>query len=163
MKKRIGSLLLAILLMVCTTMVTAFASDTVIVTIDGIRYKLDICNSTAMVLRKHGGYSGDIRIPTIVDYNGDGFAVTAIGGCAFINCKDLTSVQLPSMLRRIGPNAFRGCSNLTTISYLRMDTEIGRNAFKGCDNLVNRELVPPAPTFPTIVGQAMEALFSSLS
>lgn len=44
-----------------------------------------------------------------------GVPVTAIGKSAFMSCKKITSVTIPSTVTQIGANAFRFCSNLKSI------------------------------------------------
>lgn len=59
--------------------------------------------------------SGDLKIPTEVDYNGVKYTVTSIGIYAFYCCKDLTSVEIPKSVTEIGMMAFFNCSGLTSV------------------------------------------------
>ncbi|MBR6195257.1 MAG: leucine-rich repeat protein [Prevotella sp.] len=47
--------------------------------------------------------------------------VTSIGSCAFYNCKDMTSVTIPSSVTAIRDNAFSGCINLTSVNITDLD------------------------------------------
>ena len=56
---------------------------------------------------------------------------------AFADCKNLTTVILPSSVTTIGPGAFRGCNNLTSINLSACTNlqHIYMNAFEECDSL----------------------------
>ena len=57
--------------------------------------------------------------------------VNEIRNMAFINCKNLTSVVIPSNITTIGASAFEGCSSLQTLILADGVTTIGASAFKG--------------------------------
>ena len=84
------------------------------VKIDGIRYKLDKRNRTAMVLPKN--YSGNLVIPSSISIPKDGatYLVTGIDDCAFHQCSKLTSVTIPDCVTSINMN-FNECEKLTTL------------------------------------------------
>ena len=73
-------------------------------------------------------------IPVAISYQGTVYTVTEIEDGAFMNCKKLKKVTIPSNITRIGKNAFKGCKKLKTIiiktSWLKKST-IGTDAFKG--------------------------------
>ncbi len=107
---------------------------------NGIRYKFDYSSATTVcVLPLENGeyYSGDIVIPSWVNYNYVTYDVTAIGNEAFYNCSALTSVELPNSLASIGDKAFGFCSGLTSIELPNSVTSIGVNAFWGCTGLTS--------------------------
>jgi len=84
--------------------------------IDGINYELNRKTKTAQVIALTGreGYTGDIIIPSSVNFNGE-YSVTRIANNAFSNCPELTSVTIPNTVTSIGGNVFEGCSSLNSI------------------------------------------------
>ncbi len=92
------------------------------VPIDGIDYFLDIpeIGQATLASRGNGGYSGDIVIPetiTVPVSNNQTriYTITAIGDNAFFQCKQLTSVSIPSTVNRLGDKAFFQCTGIITI------------------------------------------------
>ena len=67
------------------------------------------------------------HIKTLVVEDG----VTFLGTGAFMKCRNLTSVTLPSTLTGIGTSAFNGCTNLPEITIPQGVTNIRNNAFAG--------------------------------
>ena len=131
MKKQVVSLLLAIFLVVCANVVTALAYDAETIQ-GGIKYGLSYYDGTATVVGPDGECEGEVRIPSVVEYNGDPYVVTAIGEGAFRGCSGLTSIKLPDTLRSIGDSAFYGCYSLSSITIPRGVQSIGDDAFNGC-------------------------------
>ncbi|MBQ0125922.1 MAG: InlB B-repeat-containing protein, partial [Clostridiales bacterium] len=62
--------------------------------------------------------------------------VTNIGSCAFLNCKSIESVFLPSTLTKIGRDAF-AYSSVSHIDMPKSLNEIGKSAFYRCNLDVN--------------------------
>ena len=100
------------------------------------------------------GYSGTIVIPKVVmcrvssSYGDDyqkSFAVAEVGIDAFRDCKNLTSVVLPSTIKTIGKNAFYGCSALSSVTIPNGVTTIGATAFGYCTSL-SSVLIPNSVT-----------------
>ncbi len=88
------------------------ASDGYIYTVvDNIRYAFK--DNVATVARNM--YSGDIIIPSSVEYKGNQYPVTSIGDDAFSYCTSLTSITIPSSVTSIGKGVVSGCSNLQSI------------------------------------------------
>lgn len=89
--------------------------------IDGIRYALK--GDQATVLYNH--YTDEVTIPSVVQYKGQNYTVTAIDNRAFLeqNTADfyarfnLTSVVIPSTVTTIGVYAFSGCDQLATVTF----------------------------------------------
>ena len=66
--------------------------------------------------------------------------VTTIGGHAFSDCFNLTSVEIPDSITSIGLNAFDGCSSLTSVVIPDSVTSIGGQAFAYCSSLTSLEI-----------------------
>ena len=81
--------------------------------------------------------SGDVVIPSSVEYNGTTYRVTSIGDGAFYACSGLTSVTIPNSVTSIGDGAFYACSGLTSVSIPNSVTSIGEEAFSGCSGLTS--------------------------
>ena len=58
--------------------------------------------------------------------------VTSIGWSAFLNCRDLTEIEIPAGVERICAQAFSGCSGLTSVTIPASVVDIGYNAFFDC-------------------------------
>ena len=82
--------------------------------VDGIRYSTDNMPGGEVEVVSNG-YEGDVIIPSTVSYEEENYTVTSIGGYSFYDCKDLTSIDLPSTLTSIGEHAFGYCTGLTYI------------------------------------------------
>lgn len=94
----------------------------------------------AQVTYKKNGtpaYTGDVLIPTTVDYDGNTYKVTSIDQIAFSNCRFLTSISIPNTITEIGYSAFFGCSSLTAVTIPNSVTKIANNAFEDCSSLIS--------------------------
>ncbi len=123
--------------------------------VDGICYVVNnISDLTCYVSSRNGqqnSYSGDIVIPASVSYNERTFSVTGISASAFLNCKELTSIQLPQSLLVLGSSSFEGCEGLEEILLPTSLTSMGSWVFYKCTNL--KELTIPSSVLE--VGQDM--------
>ncbi len=97
--------------------------------------ELSVVNSADDYRTQYGvgvnkAYSGSVKIPEEVEYNGRSYKVTKIEQCAFTG-SNVTSVSIPSSVTSIGFNAFSGCPQLTSISIPSNSnlTSIGNSAF----------------------------------
>ena len=61
--------------------------------------------------------------------------ITYIGGCAFSDCGNLTSVTIPEGVTDIRYSAFYGCTSLTSVTLPDSLTYLGSTAFADCDSL----------------------------
>ena len=97
---------------------------------DGVLYD----NSGTKLLNFPAGKDGNINVP-------DG--VKAIANGAFMECRDITAVSLPSSLITIGAQAFEGCTGLRAIN-IPADVEIiGERAFYNCRKLEGLSIEGP--------------------
>lgn len=102
----------------------------------------------------YSNYSGEVTIPDTVVYEGEKYAVEAIGASAFQHCGAVTNVIMPKTVKRIEPyafsgvgcrtfvigegverienNAFVGSGMITSITFPKTLTYIGAMAFHKC-------------------------------
>ena len=144
-------LFVAMVALLCS--VTASAHD---FKVDGIFYNItDATNLTVEVTYEgvlsayiKNDYTGNIVIPSTVNYNGKSYSVTSIKESAFSNynhfildkdtiVRGVTSVTIPNSVTSIGNYAFYGCSGLTSVTIGNSVTSIGSRAFGGCTGLTS--------------------------
>jgi len=82
------------------------------------------------------GATGEIIIPEA--YND--LPVKEIDSNAFSECKNITSVVIPSTVEIIDGGAFKGCSSLEKVEIPEGVKYIGQSAFKGCKALEEIQL-----------------------
>ena len=58
--------------------------------------------------------------------------VTSVGACAFTDCTEIASVQLPSTLTTLGDRCFAGCISLTSIELPHALMSVISGAFANC-------------------------------
>ena len=133
MKKRYLKLCLLTLLALICCAPAASAS----VKIGDLYYNLYSSSKTASVTSSIYNISGDLVIPSAVDYDGATYSVTEIGRRAFYNRDGLTSVTIPNSVTEIGSSAFYGCTGLTSVTIPNSVTVIGSSAFCGCSGLTS--------------------------
>ena len=99
---------------------------------DGIYYNiLSEDDKTVEVTSGDVAYTGDIIIPSEVN----GYSVTQIGKQAFRE-STISSVSIPTTVKRISPSAFYQCNGLTSVVIPSKEIiDIGDYAFFGCENL----------------------------
>ena len=84
-------------------------------TSSNVKYLLDEVSKTATVI----GYTGtdiSLDIPSVLTNNEEQYTVTQIGDLAFLQCKTLTSITIPSTVTSIGEKVFNRCDNLEAIN-----------------------------------------------
>ena len=134
MRKRIISLALAVLMVVCLLPASALADNATSGKCgDNLTWKLD-ANGTLTVSGKGAMYDYDNGAPwelkavkSVVIDNG----VTVIGKRAFTNCDEMTKATIPSTVTKIGDLAFAYCSKLESVDIPNSVTAIGTAAFQG--------------------------------
>ena len=75
------------------------------------------------------------EIPSTVSDGSLACPVVGIGGRAFNNCTELSSVDIPKTVKYISDYAFSGCTSLSSIDDLSGVSDIGRGAFQNCIKL----------------------------
>ena len=123
MKKRILSMLLAVLMvvgMLSAMRLTASAAEK--------EYEFD---STTGTIEAYLGDGGDVEIPASID----GVEVQIIGADAFSGNSFVTSVTIPSTVTSINGRAFQNCSEIKSVTIKGSGVTIGESAFCNCDSL----------------------------
>lgn len=93
---------------------TSFAKDVIV---DGLVYQLNDKEGTASLYTKTDVViTGDVVIPDVVTDNGKAYTVTVITGTPFKANTKITSVQLPSGLKKLVGRTFEGCTNLEKVT-----------------------------------------------
>ena len=100
-------------------------------------------------------YSGHVRIPSWITLHEGDIDVEGIGTQAFMSCRNLTSVSLPSGIKIIRDRAFMYCSSLNSISIPSTVETIDQYAFTGCSTLTTITLREGLKTVGT---QAMSGI-----
>ena len=102
----------------------------------------DSVKRTVSLNTKHPSYittnvniTGNVNIPSKVEYDGVEYTVTAIEDQAFYYFKRVTSVTIPNTVTSIGDFSFYFCENLVDITIPNSVISIGRNAFADCTGL----------------------------
>lgn len=95
------------------------------ITVDGMYYNITsesdkTCEVTNTGSVFGGSYSGTVKIPETIQYNGTTYSVTGIGSEAFYWCSSLTRVDIPATVTSIGSQAFNLCTSLRTISLVSL-------------------------------------------
>ena len=110
--------------------------------VDGIYYNITSDTEVEVTYRNktYAMYSGDVVIPESVTYNNVTYTVTGIGGSAFYDCEEMTSVTIPNSVTSIGSYAFYKCTSLTSIEIPNNVTSIGDYAFYYCTSLTSIEI-----------------------
>lgn len=145
MKRKLFTLLIVLL----ASIKIAYAS--IVITVNGIRFKLDEDSLTASVTYTSNeipsfrgyneGWSIDTAIiPSAVEYDSQIYNVTSIGEHAFQNCINLSFVSIPAGVTNIESHAFQNCPKLPAISFPSSVTTIGYYAFTNCISLKTIEI-----------------------
>ena len=127
---RMKRLLFSFVMMLTATM-AAWAD---VVEVNGLRYNVStgtVPLTASVIAPAEGVYTGEITIPSSINYNGEDITVDFIRSDAFKNAT-ITKVTIPSTVYFIGGQAFYHCENLTEITLPEGLQEISSSAFSGC-------------------------------
>lgn len=100
--------------------------------VGNIYYNYNPNNQSAVVTFGDVKYTGELIIPSSVQYNGRQLEVEEIGFKACYQCDGLSSVTLPNSIIKISNEAFRECKKMTNIKMSESLEEIGDYAFYKC-------------------------------
>ena len=130
---------------------------------DGFFYRITGDNTVAVTQKEHHFnhlvYKGNVDIPWRVTYQGKIYWLNSVYDDAFVNCRDLTAVNIPNTgwVRTIGNSAFMYCTGLKRVTIPQSVTTIKNSAFSGCTSLETitcNAWTPPTiytATFPSYV------------
>jgi len=71
----------------------------------------------ATIVAKNSKYTGNVVIPSNVEYDAMTYTVTAIADSAFFGCSGLTAISIPASITTVGAYAFYGCSGVQKVTY----------------------------------------------
>ena len=100
---------------------------------DGTIPKLFFFDEQSKIINDYTGSVTEVKIPSKIN----GVDVRVIGYGSFMNCSELTSVEIPDGVISISINAFRNCPSLESIKIPKSVSFIGSSAFWGTKYLEN--------------------------
>ncbi len=117
--------------MMLTASIAAWAD---VVEVNGLRYDVSTGSvplTASVIAPAEGVYTGEITIPSSINFNGEDIIVDFIKSDAFANAT-ITKVTIPSTVYFIGARAFYHCENLSEITLPEGLREISVSVFAGC-------------------------------
>ena len=84
---------------------------------------------------EQGAFRNNQTLETVIMQEKDGQGVEYIGSFAFMECPNLTTVQMANTVKEMGAQAFYHCTNLMNIKISTSLNTIGKYVFTGCENL----------------------------
>ena len=115
--------------------------------IDGLNYFLDLKSHEATITTGHP-VSGELNIPSEINYKGDTFVVKGMAWCSFYNNQGLTKVKIPKtlecILNYVPHNPEDGTGGAVAPIYL--------NPFEGCTALESIEVDEENPSLKSVDG-----------
>lgn len=129
-------------------------SGTAFVTYDGDNPRHWASESSASV--NVTTYSGDFVLPEMVTANGKTYTITGIGEQAFMGCRGLTTIALPSTISTLEEGAFAICTSLKSIDIPEGVATIPTGCFGYCPKLT-------AVTLPSTVTKLDKMAFYGCS
>ena len=125
MKHYITTILFSMLMSIMG--VNAFADS---FSVDGLTFE-PISSTEASVISASKNVM-NVIIPSQVTNGSKSYNVVSIGGKAFYECRDMTTITLPNTIMIIGKEAFRKCESLTSITIPDNVKEIKESTFAYC-------------------------------
>lgn len=120
--------------------IEASAHDIEVKNSDGVTIYYNFINNMELEVTFRGSsyssysneYTGDVKIPSSVTYDGKTYNVVVIGYGALADCYQLSNITIPNSVNIIDNKAFYNCSRLTSIKLPNSVTSIGYSAFSSC-------------------------------
>lgn len=132
------------------------------VSYDGINYTTSGTKATVKRYTFTKGdttfYKGDIVIPETFELKGVTYTVVATAANAFVDCRELTSLQLPKTCVTIGRNCFKGCTALKNDPTPATATSLGNGYLQDCSSIT--EVTIPAGVPGTFTAQNLAGMTS---
>ncbi|MBQ0031008.1 MAG: leucine-rich repeat protein [Bacteroidales bacterium] len=128
------------------------------VTQSNITYQL-YSDNTAEVFTATNA-SGDVVIPSAIQYNGNSYTVNWIAMEAFQSNTVITSVVIPNTVTTIEKNAFESCINMTKAEMPNSVTNLGDGVFYNCSSLVDITFTDKLTEIPKMTFQGCGSLVS---
>jgi hypothetical protein len=127
---------------------------------EGVRAQYGVSPNAdnTLTITNFTGTNAAITIPATIG----GSNVTVIGGQAFINATNLTSVTIQTNIDSIGASAFGGCVGLTTMAIPSSVTNLGLPVFDGCKNLTAINVDAQNSNYTSISGVLFDITQSNL-
>ena len=97
-------------------------------------------------------------IPETFELKGVTYTVVATGANAFVDCRELTSLQLPKTCVTIGRNSFKGCTALKNDPTPATATSLGNGYLQDCSSIT--EVTIPAGVPGTFTAQNLAGMTS---
>lgn len=126
----------------CVAVLAAFSVYSNAFTVDGLQYSQIAGKNEVILLKGTVPESGEVIIPSSVEYEDTEYTVTMLLGNAFKNCTTLKSVIIPETIYGYGDNVFYNCTSLTSVKLPDNCPEIPAGYFSGCTALTSIELPP---------------------
>lgn len=95
-------------------------------------FSVRLYNEIAIIYSGLTKPQGDIILPYKAKLGAKVYEVRKIGYQAFMNCTDITSVQIPDGIEEISEEAFKGCSSLKDVVIPATVKELEKAAFREC-------------------------------
>lgn len=127
--------------------------------LNGIKYDTT-SGDNATVIGFVDGLSGDVIIPSSVEYKGTTYNITEVKDHAFIRANDITSVTVPEGVTTIGQMAFTFCGNLKQAKLPQSATNLDINIFAQCPKLTSVSMSNNIETIPDYMFQNCTSLTS---
>lgn len=128
--------------------------------VNGIRYLIE--EEEAIIARQDKDLSGDIIIPSSIEFDGKSYSViglvdptnitawssnkVTVEGGAFQDCK-ITSIVLPNTIKFISAGAFNGCKDLDKVVFPNETETLGAASFAGCTKLTELSIPETVKNF----------------
>lgn len=93
----------------CVAVLAAFSVYSNAFTVDGLQYSQIAGKNEVILLKGTVPESGEVIIPSSVEYEDTEYTVTMLLGNAFKNCTTLKSVIIPETIYGYGDNVFIQC------------------------------------------------------